>query len=222
MELLNEILTKYDYPSKLLDFSSNKEISFSNYRELECYIKTELKSHDILKIKDGLSNVLYWGHYRAGYRDFRVNTFRNNVADPQLLRFKELMTDNLDNLINIKAIKMPEFSGLAFISKIKMFTDPTRFVTLDKKIMQLRDESNCKNPLNGISYSNKETSIRITKKSEIQYNKWCVICRLISEQYFQGKIAADIERGFFKLVEENNIEKGKEIIRIVTNKYNMC
>ena len=112
---------------------------------------------------------------------------------------------------------MPEFSGLAFISKVLMFLDPHKFVTLDKKIMQLKDDSNFNNPLSNIKFKAPTTSIPINPNTHKYYTLWCILCKKIAEENFQDKLSVDIERGFFKLVENNDIEIAKRIIREHTN-----
>jgi len=111
---------------------------------------------------------------------------------------------------------MPEFSGLAFISKVLMFLDPSNYVTLDKKIMQLKDENNFNNPITNIAFRVNDTSIRINDNSQFWYLKWCGLCKKIANEFFEDKIAADIERGFFRLVEKGQIEIAKNIIREIT------
>ena len=81
---------EYDFPCKLYNFKTEKELKFENYRELEKYIQELILSVDILKIKDGLSNVLYWGYYRIGYRERRLRLFRDSVTYKQLQQFKEV------------------------------------------------------------------------------------------------------------------------------------
>lgn len=215
MEKFIKIVDKYDYPCKGFDFIENTEITFTNYRDLELYIKNLLMSHDKNNIKNGLANVLYWGHYRVGYRDVRVDRFFDKIKSMHLQGFQTLIRSEKLNSIEIKRLGMPEFSGLAFISKVNMFLDPRKYVTLDKKIMQLRDETNSRNPLSNIAFSENDTSIRISENSQFQYHQWCKICKFIANEYFEDKIAADVERGFFKLVENNELNYGRKIIKDV-------
>jgi hypothetical protein len=116
------------------------------------------------------------------------------------------------NPINIKNIGMPQFSGFSFISKILMFLDPTKNVILDKKIMELRDPTNLESPLTNIHYCKSDSGIRISQKSQRYYHEWCELCNFIARQLNDKRIAVDVERGFFKLVEEGKIEYGRTII----------
>jgi len=204
---------KYDFPSRLYNFNDNKEIEFDNYRSLEGYIRNQLHSEHYSQIRDGLSNVLYWGYYRIGYGETRIKIFRDEVTDLQLQSFKKLLQNNAANAINIKNIGMPQFSGFSFISKILMFLDPTKNVVLDKKIMELKDPMNPDNPLSKIPYCvEKDSGIRITKVSQEYYWEWCALCCFIAKQLDDKRIAVDIERGFFKLVEVGKVNYGRQII----------
>ncbi len=204
---------KYDFPSRLFNFNDNYEIVFDNYRSLEGHIRNQLRSEDYSQIRDGLSNVLYWGYYRIGYGETRIKLFRDKVTEFQLQSFKILLKNNAANPINIKNIGMPQFSGFSFISKILMFLDPTKNVVLDKKIMELKDPMNPDNPLSKIPYcAERDTGIRITNVSQEYYRKWCELCGFIANQLDDKHIAVDIERGFFKLVEAGKLNYGRQII----------
>ena len=48
--------------------------------DVECFVRLQLLSQDLGEVRDGLSNVLYWGFYNAGYRDCRVEDFRQRVT----------------------------------------------------------------------------------------------------------------------------------------------
>jgi len=210
---------KYDFPCRLFDFITEHELEFNNYRDLEKYIRELIMSNNILHIKDGLSNVLYWGYYRIRYGEIRIKRFRDNVSNIQLQAFSDIIKTNLVEPINIKKIGMPQFSGFSFISKILMFSDPTKYVTLDKKIMKLSDLKDTNNPLSKIPYTEKDSSIRISQLSQKYYFEWCGLCSFIANQLQGNKIAADIERGFFKIVEENRINYGRRIISSEIKKY---
>lgn len=219
-EKVEIVFPEYNYPGFGFEFNSQVEKSFSSYRELEAEFRSQLFSSSLEQIKDGLSNVLYWGFYRAGYRDVRVQKFRNKVTNDQLRKFRDLVVNKSYTPIEIKKLKMPQFSGFAFISKVMMFLDPTNYVTLDKKIMDLKDSNFLENPLTKIKFSEHETMIRITKESQSYYFSWCNMCKEIAAKQFPGKIAVDIERGFFRLVETGQIDYGRQIIKSQTKKNN--
>jgi len=206
------VFPDYDFPCNLFDFSNEQEIVFDNYRELEKHIQDQLLSNNICKIKNGLSNVLYWGYYRIGYGAIRIKRFRDNVTNIQLQAFADLVNANSLDPIGIKKIGIPQFSGFSFVSKILMFSDPTKFVILDKKIMELRDPENNGNPLSNIPYTKNDSGIRISRLSQKYYYEWCKLCCFIAKQSSNDRIAVDIERGFFKLVEQKRTDYGRRII----------
>lgn len=90
-------------------------------------------------VKNGLSNVLYWGFARMKkIRDFRFNRFREKVTRDNLCAATELFhTSGAPSLIKIKDLGLPEFSGMSFVSKIRMFLDPKKSATLDRQIMKI-------------------------------------------------------------------------------------
>jgi len=209
---MNIEFPEYDFPCRMFDFNTEQEMEFDNYRELEKNIQEQFFSNSISQIKNGLSNVLYWGYYRIGYGKTRIKIFRENVTNFQLQAFSDLVKTNMADPISIKKIGLPQFSGFSFISKILMFMDPTTYVVLDKKIMELYDLKNHDNPLTKIPYNRKDSGIRITKISNKYYFEWCELCSFIAKQFQDHKIAVDIERGFFKLAEKDEIEYAKLII----------
>ena len=81
---LRQATVKYNYPLVAYDFVKREEKRFSRPREIETFIKNDLTTRDPEKVKNGLSSILYWGHYRAGYRDDRVKKFRDLVTSEQL------------------------------------------------------------------------------------------------------------------------------------------
>jgi len=209
---MNIEFPEYDFPCRMFDFNTEQEMEFDNYRELEKNIQEQFFSNSISQIKNGLSNVLYWGYYRIGYGKTRIKIFRENVTNFQLQAFSDLVKTNMADPISIKKIGLPQFSGFSFISKILMFMDPTIYVVLDKKIMELDDPKNHDNPLTKIPYNRKDSGIRITNISSKYYFEWCELCSFIAKQFQDQKIAVDIERGFFKLVEKDEIEYARLII----------
>ena len=82
--LLCEAIRAYDFPAVAYDFTEGKELDHDSMLPVEQYIGTLLRSKDLSAVKDGLSNVLYWGYaQRPGWRDFKVRDFRNTIPDPQ-------------------------------------------------------------------------------------------------------------------------------------------
>ena len=86
--LLNAIKS-YCYP-KVTYFPDKRLIHHRSMHELEMKIRGQLLSGQLAQVKDGLSNILYWGHFRAGYRDSRVKKFRDKVNDILLKKAAKL------------------------------------------------------------------------------------------------------------------------------------
>ena len=82
--LLCEAIRDYDFPAVTYDFTEEKPLHHDNMLAVEQYIDTLLRSKDVSAVKDGLSNVLYWGYARQPrLRDFRVSDFRKTIPDPE-------------------------------------------------------------------------------------------------------------------------------------------
>lgn len=210
--LLNAILA-YNFPCVYYDFEDGYEVSHPSMPPVEEAIKKDLISGNNYNIKNGLSNVLYWGFAQVGYRDTRVNTFRNEVRTEQLHKAAILFQDqeNID-LMEIKNINLPQYSGMSFVSKVAMFLNPDRYVILDKQILKM-NRTPLPTLLNEISFGKSETRIRISKNNIRVYLKWCQKCSEISQIYFNGLYrAVDIERGFFTLIKNDNVNQAGEIL----------
>lgn len=214
LSMLQNAIKAYNYPAVAFDFKENKEVNFKNnggMKMVEELIRQQLLSNDTDQVFDGLSNVLYWGHYNAGYRDIRVEKFRSGVTTTMLQNFQNIANEAFD-LIKLKKIKMPQFSGMAFVSKIAMFLNPDKFTTLDKKIILLKDENSLNNPLNAIHFRiGKDSGISITQKSNNGYNNWCLFCSNVGNELNVRPV--DVERGFFYLVSTGQSAYAKAIIK---------
>jgi hypothetical protein len=79
------------------------------------------------------SAILYWDYARTGYGDTRVQRFRREVDERGLHRASELFQNiNGPAVKEIAGLKLPEFVGLSFISKVRMFLNPADYVVLDR------------------------------------------------------------------------------------------
>ena len=133
----------------------------------EQYIGTLLRSTDFSAVKDGLSNVLYWGYaQQPGRGDFKVRDFRKTIPDPErepkLDKFAQLMRSGQADLSNIKKLQLRQFSQISFVSKILMFLDPTRCPVLDLKIANAFAKSSFL-PLQNLTFA--KGGIRITERN---------------------------------------------------------
>ena len=213
INILNAAINEYSFPCVFYDFVKDRQFSFQNMNMVEAYIGKDLKSGDYDSVKNGLSNVLYWGFAQVGYRNIRVGTFRNKVTHCQLYDATVLF-ENLEGsgLKEIQRIKLPQFSGMSFISKVRMFLDPIAYVILDQQILKINDVSS-NTVLKSIKFGKNEKQIRISKNNISVYQNWCRKCGDISRLIFNGKYrAVDIERGFFTLIQKNQVSLAAEIL----------
>jgi len=213
IKILDEAIKKYSFPCVCYDFTKDQPINFPNMREVEEFIRKDLKSGDSFNIKNGLSNVLYWGFAQVGYRDKRVGIFRSQVTQDKLVKAVNLFEEIRGNALKeILRIKLPQFSGMSFISKVRMFLDPTTYVILDKQILKM-NKAPFETLLKSIKFGDKETQIRISKDNTAVYQKWCDKCGYISDTIFNGIYrAVDIERGFFTLIQNEKTRLAAEIL----------
>lgn len=209
---LENAICNYCYPMVTYDFDNKREIGHQTMRSVENTILGCLTSNRPNDVKNGLSNVLYWGYRRTGYYWTRVDRFRNKVTSQQLQSAIQVF-QNLEGtgLRTIKQLGLPEFSNLSFLSKLRMFLNPQDFVTLDRKLMKLAQLS----PRTLFAHINERgTYIPVTDSNERYYQDWCNLCRKLAETYFGGKniLAVDIERGIFQLVENGQLAIGAGVI----------
>jgi len=202
--MLDKAIRDYSFPCVYYDYNNDREVSFSNMLPVEKAIRNDLINDSIENVKNGLSNVLYWGYAQIGYRDTRIKRFRSDVSNKQLQDATSLFQqyDKLD-LMQIRKIKLPQFSGMSFVSKIMMFLDPDKYVILDMQILKM-NQVPLPTLLSEITFGERETQIRISKNNNRIYLNWCRKCSEISKSYFDGQYrAADIERGFFTLIQNS-------------------
>ena len=127
---------EYNFPAKTYDFEEETE---SEHRAVSCVerlIRSQLTSESCSQVKDGLSNVLYWGYIRRqGIRDRRVCQFRAKVTDAQLHAFIERRRrSTCMGLEELKQLGLPEFSKMSFSTKVSMFMCPDSYPVLDRSI----------------------------------------------------------------------------------------
>ncbi len=211
---LADAIRSYDFPCVVYDFVGGCELACNAMRDVELGIAGSLMDDDPVSVRDGLSNVLYWGYARIGYRDHRVSRFRKKVTYQQLAEAGKLFRQlEGPGLREIARLGLPEFSGMSFVSKVRMFLDPTAYVTLDQKLLKIRDEA-VSTVLGEVSFSRAETRIRISGPNERAYEQWCELCRTIARRYFRatGVRAADVERGVFHLVDHGKAYVAAQVL----------
>jgi len=212
-EDLRRAIRGYDFPAEYFDFIKGIGGRLANTAEVERKIRADLTSGEPERVKDGLSNVLYWGHATVPYRNVRVENFRTKVTNNQLQAACRLFQlDQRPSVLQISKLRLPEFSGLSFVSKVRMFLDPYTSAVLDKQLLKMRNAT-FETVLSGVSFGENETQIRITQQNAKGYEDWCERMAEISRQYFVGESrAVDIERGFFYLVQNAQIKYAAQIL----------
>jgi len=201
----------YSFPPALFDFAAGVDANCSKMQQVEDAIRGQLTSGDPSAVKDGLSNILYWGYAQSGYRWHRVEKFRSKVSPFQLAAACELLqAAPQPPLLELKQLSLPQFSGLSFISKIRMFLDPVQFATLDLQIMKIH-RACPETVLKLIKLY--PTSIPVNRRNALGYESWCSALRAISHEDFSDRYrATDIERGLFNLVQTGRVRLAADIL----------
>ena len=214
-DALARAIAAYDYPKVTFDFDRGEEQPWPSMRQAESAIRTQLISNSPSSVKNGLSNVLYWGfHTSRGIRDRRIRLFRSEVRNDQLaeaIRLFKILRG--PGLIRIKKLELPQFSRASFITKLRMFLDPSRFVVMDLKLARLK-YAETPTPFRRLKWREGETSIRITHRNQAVYEDWCAWCRRVAEENFGDSDirAVDLERGMFHLVQSSQLELAAAIL----------
>jgi len=198
-------IDSFDYPLVTYDFLRKRELSFHRMIELDHYLQNLLLSGAPDNLKDGLSGILYWGHYRAPYRDHRVAKFRTEVTDAELQRSSTII-QKLDgsSLTILRDLCLPQFSQMAFVTKLRTFLDPEHYCVLDSKIGRLK--------LLSRRLKRQKTYIPINMHNEEVYRYWVGICGSIATRLPRELRPVDVERGFFYLLDHNKPEIADEYL----------
>lgn len=201
----------YNYPKvTCYDFSSfleKKELCLYETKhqsmlEVEELIREQLLSRDIEVVKNGLSNVLYWGYAKQSGRQYdRVDIFRREVTCEQLNAFIDLLTESTYISLNdIRTIKIPQFSQMPFVSKLAMFLLPMSNPVLDNNIARFAHKQNIP-PLKCLTI---RTTINLSKSNMKIYDKWALWCKNMAKltnenpsSPCKGLRAVDVERAIY-------------------------
>jgi len=218
LEELAVAIDNYSYPCFVYDFSKNQEINLGSMAAVERFIGDRLLSTDIERVRDGLSNVLFWGNYNSGYRTYRVDKFRAAV-DSQTLRQAVDVFASLQGcaISDMKRLKLPGFGCLSFLSKLRTFLDLSAFCVIDLKLR--RDIPALKEKFK--AYGPKPTSIPVTQFNEESYGWWVGLCRKTALQ-MAGEVVrrpVDVERGFFQMVNTKKADNADSLIRQLDQKF---
>ena len=142
----------------------------------------------------------------------RVDKFLKEVDKEKLKNAKALFCGfKGDSLKEIKRIGLPQFSNISFASKLRMFLDPQNYVTLDLKLLKIK-ESRIHTFFDDVAkYS---TCIPINSENCRQYALWSQKCKETASTYFRDMeiIAVDVERGVWKLIDKDRLEEAAGIV----------
>jgi hypothetical protein len=209
---LSDAVNGYSFPTAHFDFSTQTPIDGLTMTQLETRIRQQLLSSSISDVKDGLSNVLYWGFAQmGGLALVRVERFRSAVADAQLEQASELFAkQQRPALYDIARLKLPQFSKVSFVSKIRMYLDPVESATLDRQIMQMHKVHN------GTvlaAFKEDATSIPTSLVNSHAYESWCERLAYIAQTYLPSARVVDIERGLFQMIQSGEVNEAAAILK---------
>ena len=226
--VLCEALGGYDFPKVTWSFRRARETRHESMSSVEERVGELLRSGDPGTIRDGLSNVLYWGHARQpGRRDFKVRDFRDAVRedDPSLGGFAEFARSleqppaaaGRSGLLAVRRLRLRQFGQISFASKILMFLDPTRFPVLDLKIAGAFANGGFP-PLAGLRFG--PGGIPITRSNAGAYDDWARWCGSIAGLVNREPASprrdlrtVDVERALFKLVDSGTLDKAWALLK---------
>ncbi|HGW5373333.1 TPA: hypothetical protein ACNIJL_002321 [Pseudomonas aeruginosa] len=211
---LRSAINAYGFPPTHYDFNAMTPVYSTNMTGVEKAIQTMLLSSSPAVVKQGLANVLYWGYAQIGFGPNRLHRFWNIVTATQIAQFQALiLTHSVPSLRQLRAIGMPEFSGISFLSKVLMFLDPVNYCVLDLQLAGIRITPPTRSLHRLVVHG---TTIGATFHNQNIYNAWCADCANINHLYYGGAYrVADIERGFFQLIQTGNLQTAQTIYAAV-------
>lgn len=195
----------YRYPPEVWSKDAGGVIRLADTAAVETYIGSRLRSGVPAQTREGLASVLAWGFANAGYRVVRVRKFLAEVREDQIAAAGRILrgasappASASECVLAITQLHLPQFSQMAFVSKIAMFLDPSRFPVLDSKIADLLVRMPIGHPVAGLTrYPN---SIPVTQHNAAVYDRWARACVQIAQTGNLGSgRAVDAERAFFRL-----------------------
>jgi len=209
---LNNALSAYAFPTAHFDFATQNPVVGLSMCQLETRIRQQLLSPSSRDVKDGLSNILYWGFAKMGGLALtRVERFRAAVTSQQLEKTSYLLTNHArPTLYEIAKLGLPQFSKVSFVSKIRMYLDPLESATLDRQIMKIHKIHN-----DTVLAAVKEdkTSIPTSKGNSNAYERWCEHLAYIAQTYLPTARVVDIERGLFQMIQTGRVKEAASILK---------
>ncbi len=200
----NTAIAGYAFPPAYFDFIANAPIVGLTMAQVEARIRSDLIAGTPSQMKDGLSNVLYWGFAQmGGLASVRVNQFRTRVTQRQLQAASQLLSGIPRPPLRVIAnLRLPQFSGASFVSKVRMFLDPAGSATLDQQIMKIH-EVRPTTVLAAVRRS--KTSIPVSAANSAAYEAWCDRLNHIRITYLPSVRVVDVERGLFHLIQSGHV-----------------
>lgn len=227
--LLCKTVQAYSFPAVTFDFVNNRECRHRDMRGIDDMRGVEKHVHELLcsadpgDVRDGLSNVLYWGWAQArGLQRVRVAAFRGGLpaADDRLTGFTELVRSMpqsaAERLLALKDLALPQFTQMSFTTKILMFLDPNGYPVLDLKLARAYGQQDGFPPLQDLTV---RTSIPITASNGTCYEQWAYWCRSIAARVngasgspCRGLRAVDVERALFVLADSGQMDQAQLLL----------
>lgn len=209
---LNDAVNAYSFPTAHFDFSILAPVVGLSMPELEGRVQRQLLSSSMEDVKDGLSNVLYWGFAQmGGIAPVRVERFRSAVSRQQLEQASDLFTNQQrPTLYALARLGLPQFSKISFVSKIRMYLDPVNSATLDRQIMKMHQ---VRNDTVLAAFKENKTSLPISLKNSNAYEGWCDHLAHIAQAYLPHARVVDIERGFFQMIQAGDVNEAATILK---------
>ncbi|MBB5192290.1 hypothetical protein HNQ50_003031 [Silvimonas terrae] len=209
INILDTAIGAYAFPATYYDFAANAPVHAVNMAVVEVAIRRMLTSANPTDAKYGLANVLYWGYAQIGFGPTRVNRFLENVTPAQIIGYQALVIAHpVPNLTQLRSLRMPQYSGISFLSKVLTFLDPAQYCVLDLQLAKLPNGFGARALHELVS----STTIPVTQTNQVVYNLWRAECVDISNTYFNGRYrAVDVERGFFHLIQTGNLAVAQQI-----------
>jgi hypothetical protein len=208
---LLQAISDFSFPTCVFDFSYGVERVLPSMSAVETVIHDDLRSEDRNRVRDGLANIVYWGWARAGFRNARVQRLRERVSDDQLdAAIEAFRTLQGVGLTTLKRLRLPEFSNLSFLSKLRTFLDPHTFCVIDLKLCKInsvRDQFERR--------TRKTRYLPVNRVNVRSYEWWVDLCRRVAQALSNAENlrAVDVERGFFQLVDTGRVDVADRLIR---------
>jgi hypothetical protein len=209
--ILRTAIESYGFPAAYFDFAANAPVLGLSMSHVEACIRDDLVCGIPSRVKNGLSNVLYWGFAQmGGLAAVRAGRFRIGVTAGQLQAATQMFANTArPRLEDIALLRMPQFSGVSFVSKVRMFLDPLNSATLDNQIMKIH-AARPTTVLAGVRQ--RGGTIPVNRTNSEAYEAWCDRLGYIKSTYLPSVRVVDIERGIFHLVQSGHIACAAELI----------